>query len=211
MVIVTRACGTGESNGGAGVYGWTTPANVQVDDANSAHVHMTDNGDESFYLYAHNFGFAIPDNAVVTDVSFSYSRRAEYNNRFKECNRAMHDASSNFNSVDTPDGTYLTTAYVTRTHNGDSSYWHTTLNPALVNSANFGVGIRLAIVIGGSVTAAYIQYVSCTVTYILSEVDFSIGRATSSPHGIVDEVVVLSEVKSPQSIRKYWGWSTGKL
>jgi len=63
------------------------------------------------------------------------------------------------NKADT--STYWDTSAEIITKSGDGSYWGITLSPALVNDIDFGLQIKVS----GSNASAYVDYVSCTVTY----------------------------------------------
>lgn len=165
MVTTTLPCGTGSNYNDGGDRVWASATNIQVDDGNYASSAMSA-GEDSMALYAQNFGFAIPSSATITNVSFSYIRYTS-SPVVRENIIAMLDGDG------TPSATNNASLFVgfdtsdeTITKSGDSAYWGLTLTPTLVNDTSFGLKIKAN---AGNTATAYVQYVSCTVTYTLPQ------------------------------------------
>lgn len=158
-------CGTGSDyNDGSGT-AWSNPAYIQADDGNYATCAIIKQN-FSHMLKAQNFGFSIPLDATVINVSFSYQRKAYAANNIKEKTVTMLDASGSAGTDVADTSTTWTLSDVIITKSGDGSYWGITLSSSLVNDADFGLQIKLQNV-GTADTTALIDYVSCTVTYSL--------------------------------------------
>lgn len=160
-----NACGTGSNYNDGGDIAWTDPANVQVDNSDYAHAIQYQPVPSTQALYAKNFGFTIPTNAIITNVTFSYKRRCSLA-RITEKNVVMCDSSGNPTGIDKADViTTWGTTTETITKSGDSDYWGMPLTPALVNDADFGLKISASLITGSGDTA-FVLYISCTVTYV---------------------------------------------
>lgn len=153
-------CKKGSEYNDGSISSWSNPGNITSDDEKYALCYLV--GTNSRILKAQDFGFSLPSTAVVTNVSFSYQRKASYPNDVLEINISMLDANgaAGTNKADT--STYWSTSVKTITKSGDGSYWGIALSPALVNDIDFGLQIK---VYGDSSSIAYVDYVSCTVTY----------------------------------------------
>lgn len=140
---------------------WSNPGNITSDDESYAACKLQLTKTTSRILKAQDFGFSLPSAAVVTNVSFSYQRKASSKNYIREKNISMLDANgaAGTNKADT--STLWGTSDETITKSGDGSYWGIALSPALVNDIDFGLQIKVS----GENSGAYVDYVSCTVTY----------------------------------------------
>lgn len=155
--VVTRPCGTGIDLADYDSL-WDWPTNIQDDDADYARG-LTAQNQQTNTLLAKNFGFEIPENATITDLSFTYIAKIDvesvylmsivrlYNTGFIGTNKG---------------GVQLGVDWVSYISHGDADYWGVTLTPALINAAGFGLGLRAARAVPDYV---YVQFVSCTVTY----------------------------------------------
>jgi hypothetical protein len=198
-----NSCGVGIDNGGGGS-SWSNPAYIQANDALSTS--CTINAYSSNFLVAKNFGFAIPDEATIENISFAVSALASLPEIVYDYVVNLFNNGNVGNNVykDTP----LYDASQVFTYAGDADYWGVALTPELVNSANFGLALQYH---SWAVRIAYVQYVSCTITYSLPAYTIKIGDMNNSPSGIVDEMTISQEIKSDQWIRRYCAWATGKL
>lgn len=163
-------CGTGFNYNDGGDVAWENATNIQADDTSYAVTGSMSANKYSQILRAKNFGFTIPAGSVITNVSFTYQRKASAENYIKENNVAMLDASGTpgTNKADTV--TTWNNANENITKSGDGAYWGITLNPTLVNDADFGFQIKVNSTLAGMAERASVDYVSCTVTYIVGGV-----------------------------------------
>ena len=158
-------CGTGFNYDDGGDASWGNATNIQADDTSYAFTGgMLANG-YSQILRAKNFGFTIPAGSVITNVSFTYKRKASGATRVMEHNVAMLDASGSpgTNIADTV--TTISTSDENITKSGDSAYWGISLTQSLVNDVDFGFQIKVKRNAAGAYYNAQVYYVSCTVTY----------------------------------------------
>lgn len=150
-------CGTGFNYDDGGDVSWGSEAITGGMKAN----------EYSQILRTKNFGFTIPAGSVITNVSFTYRRKAGNTARVMENNVAMLDASGSpgTNIADTV--TTISASDENITKSGDGSYWGISLTSALVNDVDFGFQIKVKRNAGGTAEDARVYYVSCTVTYTL--------------------------------------------
>lgn len=158
-------CGTGFNYDDGGDVQWWDATNIQADDASYAVTSVMPANGYSQILRAKNFGFTIPAGSVITNVSFTYQRKATA--PVMENNVAMLDASGSpgTNIADTV--TTISASDENITKSGDGSYWGISLTSALVNDVDFGFQIKVK---SNDTLGAYyvlVYYVSCTVTYTL--------------------------------------------
>ena len=152
-------CGTGENNAGIGATAWTSPTNIQADD--TTNLASCNAAASSQYLVARNFGFALPTNARIVGVTLAVDA-AESSAGSELINAQIQDnGSALIGSVvaNTVNGTTLTVY----PFGGANNLWGTTtLTPAMVSSANFGV--RLWFTTAHNVT---VDYVSMDIEYVI--------------------------------------------
>jgi large repetitive protein len=168
-----NSCGTGSNYNDGGDVAWSNPTNIQANDAAYATVALPASK-VSQELKAQNFGFAIPTDATITNVAFSYIRKASAAVSIIT-SVYMLDASGAIGLGDVSDGNGWAITDETISPSGDSAFWGLTLTPALVNSANFGLAIWAYNLVGTTVTAS-VEYVSCTITYTGGSADNYSGR-----------------------------------
>jgi hypothetical protein len=163
-------CGTGFNYDDGGDVAWGLPGNIQADDTNYAITGAMAANEYSQILRAKNFGFAVPSGSVITNVSFTYQRKASIASRIMENNVAMLDASGSpgTNVADTV--TTIADSDENITKSGDGAYWGISLSSSLVNDADFGFQIKVKRNGTFDTVNARVQYVSCTVTYIVGGV-----------------------------------------
>jgi len=163
-----NACGTGSNYNDGGSTAWGLPTRIQTDDTLFSGANIPGQSSTSQMLKAKNFGFSIPSNSVITDVSFDYKRKSGTAGFILENKIEMLDASGNESGTNKNAAGAWAATEETITKHGDSTYWGLTLTPELVNNADFGLEIK-ALNQNSGITAiyAYVQFVSCTVTYTL--------------------------------------------
>lgn len=160
-------CGTGFNYDDGGDASWVSATNIQDDDTLYAITNGMSANQYSQILRAKNFGFTIPAGSVITNVSFTYRRKAGNTGRVMENNVAMLDASGSpgTNIADTV--TTISNSDENITKSGDSAYWGISLTQSLVNDVDFGFQIKVKRNAAGFYENAQVYYVSCTVTYTL--------------------------------------------
>lgn len=160
-------CGTGFNYDDGGDVSWGSATNIQADDTSYAITGSMKANEYSQILRAKNFGFTIPAGSVITNVSFTYQRKASDTARVMENNVAMLDASGSpgTNIADTV--TTISASDENITKSGDGSYWGISLTSALVNDVDFGFQIKVKRNATDGTHNVRVYYVSCTVTYTL--------------------------------------------
>jgi hypothetical protein len=162
-------------NTGVGLTAWTNPTNAAASD--NAYATVASNaisGSLSHQLRATNFPFAIPGTATIDGILVEVE--AKSSNGTSTLIEAFLINGSAGSAADqigtdqiTTDITVATTdAYYTV--GGASSLWGATLTPAIINGANFGVGIR-ADAKGsppGNFRTIFIDHIRMTVYYTIA-------------------------------------------
>ncbi len=163
-------CGTGFNYNDGGDAAWDLPEDIQADDTNYAIAEAMTANKYSQILRAKNFGFAVPSGSVITNVSFTYQRKASIASRIMENNVAMLNASGSpgTNVADTV--TTIADSDENITKSGDGAYWGISLSSSLVNDADFGFQIKVKRNDTYGAVNARVEYVSCTVTYVVGGV-----------------------------------------
>jgi hypothetical protein len=150
--------GTGANNTGAGTVSWTNPTNITSSDDSWAYANTGPIGSPfsttSQYLFATNFGFAIPTGATIDGIEVSIERF-----RFTTATGSVTDNTvsliiagtvSGDNKAGEAGGWNQGSSTVDSGGNeveaifGDSSdLWGLSLTPADINNSNFGVALRV--------------------------------------------------------------------
>ena len=150
--------GTGANNAGAGSVAWTSPTNITSSDDSWAYAVVGPSGSPfsttSQYLFATNFGFAIPTGATIDGIEVSIERF-----RFTTASGSVTDNTvslliagtvSGDNKAGDAGGWNQGSSSVDSGGNeveavfGDSSdLWGLALTPADINNSSFGVALRV--------------------------------------------------------------------
>jgi len=146
--------------------GWTNPTNVFVLDQVYATTTIAQNGN-SPNLTVSNFGFTIPNNAVIAGVvvtiyHFDENGNGDLQDHSVNIMKALSVVGSN-KAIVTPWAAGSEESY---TYGGTSDLWGTTLTPSDVNGSGFGILFTAhnSTSVDGPQTAG-IDYVSITVYY----------------------------------------------
>jgi len=70
-------CMKGSEYNDGSISSWSNPGNITSDDESYAVCNILSGETTSRILKAQDFGFSLPSAAVVTNVSFSYQRKAD--------------------------------------------------------------------------------------------------------------------------------------
>ncbi|GEM_PF-5200293 len=149
---------------------WAGTGNAGTDDTAYATcaVNGTDLGNTTSQLLAlRGFGFAVPQDATIVGVTATVLRFASNNTSLADAAvRLTKDGSTPVGS-DLRVATQWTTTATTITYGGTANLWGTTLTPAEVNSAGFGLLLSVSNV-NRSVRTASVDLVTISVTYRLT-------------------------------------------
>ena len=142
MTSVTAYAGTVANNAGFGADAWAYPANAQgnpatnVAGASYSYIIAKSAPAYSQYLYATNFGFAIPSGNTINGISVAVT----YQNSGTDYTTKLLKAGSLVGSNLATAATSPTSATVV-TWGGSSNLWGTTWSYSDINSSTFGVAI----------------------------------------------------------------------
>lgn len=122
-------------------------------------------GDYTEFAWACNFGFSLPSGAVINGVTVSYERKhsggtAVINDEVS----LIGDAGTIIGSLKSPSTNYSASDTIV-TVGGPTDVWGASLTEAIVEHANFGVGISVKVVTAGTANKGLIDHVSVTVRY----------------------------------------------
>lgn len=178
--LVLGQCTTGSATGGtiffntnvAGSHLWTQPQNAGAQDNVFSTVSVTVgilatvNTD---YLTATGFGFTIPSNATICGVTVNVVRqRQDLLLGLITDNSVKLVSNGSIGGTEHASGSSWSTSVQTVTYGGNADTWGLTLTPAIVNNANFGVGVSAKLT-GGPLIALLlvggIDYISMSITY----------------------------------------------
>lgn len=159
---------------------WSDPTYVYASDALYASVNLAASGGQSRKLRITNFGFSVPEDAVIDGLL------AEFQMYGNGLGIDLRDVSLVNN--DTPIGvakiavnSYLSESYIA---SGDESdLWDAALTPAIVNSATFGIQFHALNVHSTEARRLYLNHVRITVFYTPTNTAPSIAVAPTVSYG----------------------------
>jgi hypothetical protein len=173
-VAAKRSPGTVESVAEPEVPEWAGASNAKTSDNSYAHASMFPGSEESLVsevLLATGFGFAVPEDATITDVVVEIEKHGSnirdnsvylYNagvaisfNHARSTSTGLTSVWDSSDNVDVYGG-------LDRDPSGGFVGWGTTLGPDVVNSATFGVGLRAETSVFATGNA-YVDAISMTV------------------------------------------------
>lgn len=146
----TKGAGTG-ANDGPGYppnASWSNPGNITLNDGSSATIGFFEGGQMGDALVASNFGFDIPDVAVIDGIE-------------------VNIVGSNigcWGDVDLSLGGYKDAGTLNTSYGGSTDLWGNTVTPADINDTAFGASVYLSDVSGGDGFAS-VDYISITIYY----------------------------------------------
>lgn len=161
-----------DNTGHVGTVVWSNPSNARVSDDNYATAVLSQSGDQdSHYLKATGFGFAIPAYSTIDGIQVSVERSVSGG---AQAGNAIRDNGVQLLRAGTIDGSDLSnsgsdwpTIDTVAVYGGTGNLWGTSWTVSDINNVNFGVDIA-AHHHGGSGDAtdtARVDSVSITVTY----------------------------------------------
>ena len=150
---------------GSGVT-WSSLQSAAVEDGVGAFATFSPSNDESQFLVASAFGFAIPAAAAIRGVTVHIRAKANAADPSEVRDLLVRLApAGTLAGVDKADKRY-TSAFVTRTYGSATDLWgFTTLTPAVVNGSAFGFGLGVkyhsTAAAGAQVDALSVSVTSC--------------------------------------------------
>lgn len=134
--------GTVIDDASAGAAAWTNPGNASGSDDIYATA-TPGAGQETHYLVATNFGFAVPGGATITHIKVEIEAAADQVNAVIDWEVLLVLGGMVFSGVNVASGAALGTVDTVRTYAGNALYWSVAgFTPAIVNDATFGVAVR---------------------------------------------------------------------
>lgn len=146
------------SDSAVGTITWTNTSNARyIDDLYSVGSNGTGSQTTSYYLKCLDFGFSIPDGAVIDGVEARVWLRGTnvggaYPADFPKDNIVSLVVGGVVSGTNLADTTAWTLARVTKTYGGNSNLWGNTLTPSDINSSDFGVVVSVTLEIPSMVT-----------------------------------------------------------
>lgn len=160
---------SGTNDSSVGDTAWANPGNITTcDDVASALTGLIIADDTSQRLVASGFGFSIPTSATINGIEVEY-RRARVGvsggTTVSDAEISLRTSSGlvGDNKADATTWSPSSNVLVTKTYGGSSDMWGTTLTPANINDAGFGVATRAFSPNGTN--QARVAYIRVTVYY----------------------------------------------
>lgn len=152
-----------------GSYAWDNVTAASLNDTVYASASMpAATQGATHYLYAQNFGFAIPTNATINGISASVNRYALYSAAARYVwdynvslikGTATTGSNKAYNVLKWPSSASM------QIYGGSSDLWNAAWSPSDINSASFGLAISACITQSTGTGFAYIDWISLGVTY----------------------------------------------
>ncbi|MBI5944540.1 MAG: right-handed parallel beta-helix repeat-containing protein [Chloroflexi bacterium] len=164
--------GTGSNVTQAGTADWANPGFITADDTSYASATLSGSILSSGYLEGTNYGFTIPENAVIQGIMVTIGRhesgiRQDYID-VRDSTVKLMKAGTIIGNNKAAAGTEWPTATASPAIYGTTAdLWGTTWTPAEINASNFGVALS---VISGVNRIAYVDYMQISVTYTVTMV-----------------------------------------
>ena len=162
--------GTGADDAAVGTVAWSSPTNIQADDATYAAASFTGDGDPLFrlthYLKGTVFGFAIPAGATIDGVVAEIQRYRDAGGEGVDDNvvsLVVNGAVTGDNKAAVPP---WPSSEAAASYGGAADGWTAGLTAALVNQANFGLVLQAKLNANDTITTtAYVDCFKITVYY----------------------------------------------
>lgn len=139
---VARSPGSVAVSGGGQV--WANPANASISDGVGAMAAFTTSNDQSQFLTASSFGFAIPAGAQIRGITVTVRAKATAADPSEVRDESLRLAPNGTPAGADKRNADYTSGFVTRTYGGPSDLWAlNALTPALVNGAGFGLWLSV--------------------------------------------------------------------
>lgn len=188
---VTNSAGTGETVPTSACLAcagsnWNNETNITAADGAYADVGLNQNAFcfqstcfYSRYLYAHNFGFAIPVGATIDSIIVDIDRRASTANVVRDTIVQLQKGA-NITGANLASVAYWPTTVGTASYGSTNPLWSDTWTPADVNDTNMGVVLKVAN-FSTVQEQAGVDHVQMTIYYSTSTGMHSV---TASPSGV---------------------------
>ncbi len=160
--------GTGADDASVGSVAWVNPTNVTADDGTTTTVDLPTNGNQSHYLMATNFGFAIPTSAAILGIQAEWNIWREslgativmYSVKAVKSGAISGSEMAAGEAIGTTTSTFIS-------YGGASSLWGLTWLPSDINASNFGAVLSVRATATDADTQARLDYCRITITYAL--------------------------------------------
>lgn len=177
------------SNGGT--VSWANLTNAATNNGLSADAtDVIASATNSAYLKASGYGFSIPENAVITGVSVE----AELSSSSGLVTIGEVKLSKGGAITGTSQATMSSNFTGTYTWGGTTNLWGTTLTPAEVNDAGFGVGIYAQYDPSIDPESAYVDYIAINVHYAVASTT-DVGFHNNA--AVADDAVITTTASDP--------------
>lgn len=165
-LVTTKATNAGVATSGGGTGSlWGNLPGATADDNSFANSQI--GGSLSRDLLATNYGFSIPANAIINGIQVIIGRRANRSNSLSDNKLYLRIGGIATGTNKALPSTIWSTTETVANYGSNSDLWGTTtLTPAIINAANFGV-VLAVINNKDEDTTASVNYIQITVTYTL--------------------------------------------
>jgi len=153
---VNPASGSTTNFGDSGSVLWTDPQGAAATDTTTATVSPASRNAFSNTLWLRDFGFTVPAGSTILGFLFTIDCTGSANNRHAwhvvRLQSSLGDAGK---FGDDKGGAPISSGYTTYSFGGATDLWGAALTPEMVNSSNFGVGLKVIRTGTASTTTAF--------------------------------------------------------
>ncbi len=183
--------GTGANDAAVGTKSWSATDAIFTSNDAKAQTQTLLNGHISNYLFASNFGFAIPDGATIEGILVEIERVRVNNTATVKDHRVRIVKGGTIGSTDKADtATNWPTADAYASYGGASDLWGETWSASNINASDFGVALAVICTDPNEDenTVARVDHMRITVTY-----------SGGTPSGKRKRPAVISQTRSSRS------------
>ncbi len=148
---------------GPGTYSWSNPTNAQLSDNYYAMATISSFQLPTQWLQATNFGFSIPQNAVIDGIVVEVEKKRSGSAIKDNSVRLIKNGTVQGNDKANPDYWPTSDTYVSYGSSNDT--WGLSFTPQDINNANFGVALSAWYTSGSGEMYAYVDHIRITVYY----------------------------------------------
>jgi hypothetical protein len=189
-------------NQSIGSSSWSSASNVTADDGSYATMHTTSYPYASNYLTSDNYGFNIPDGALIVGVECKIGDIYRVGGTGYVGSVRLHNNGTDLSGTDGKVGNGVGTSVATQTYGGASDLWgKTDWTIADVEHADFGFRFVVHENNGSGRPTIYVDYMAMNIYYTLPDTD-GIRTTNFSFSGVLpaDAVITGVEVDVQKSV-----------
>jgi hypothetical protein len=159
--------GTGANRTGVGTSAWTNPGNITAVGTPFATV-APGAGGTSNYLLASNYGFSIPDNAIINGIQLTIRRSSTQSaGTGNRDNQVRLVKNNNLEATNKSVGGVYPTGLTNQSYGNATDLWGSTWTAADINNAGFGAALSVNNTRFLGAATATVDFMQITVTYTI--------------------------------------------